>query len=63
LFGIPATTGQLARSLLRLPKGQDVLAIRFFVIVGETELFNPIAAFAISRNNAPGASRCVAPIA
>ena len=62
-FGIPAPTGQLARPLLSLPKGQDLLIICFLVIVGKAEPFNPVAAPAVSRNDAPGASRCVTPVA
>src|ERR1700730_7126784 len=62
VIGILAAARQFARPFLRLPEGQNLLTIRFFVIVGKAEFFNPIATLAVSRDDAPSASHFVAPV-
>ena len=62
LIGILAAARQFARSFLRLPEGQDLLAICFFMIVSKPELLDPIATLAVSRNNTPTAACFVAPV-
>src|SRR5438874_3009140 len=62
LFGVLAAAGQLARSFLSLPKGQNLLTICFFVIIGTAELFNPIAALAVRGDDAPRTSGCITPV-
>ena len=61
-IGILAATCQLAGAFLRLPEGQDLLAICFFVIVRKAKLFDPIAAFSVSRDRDDRRSDCRARI-
>ena len=62
VVGILAAARQLASPFLRLPEGQDLLAVCVFVIVGKAEHFNPTATLAVSCDDAPGASRTVASV-